>query len=1099
MTSIGKRRIDTVLIMAFCLLLARPSMGLDGPRRYCLSASLPPMAGKLSALGSLPATNQLRLAFSLPLRRQGELNALLGSIYTLGSPNYHAFLTPSQFAAQFGPTPSDYEALIDFAQTNGFQIEGTHLSRTVLDVSGSVAAVEKAFHLRMKVYQHPTEARKFYSPDTPPSIDASLPFEILSVNGLDNFSLVRPASLHLSPLDPNGRVTPNAGSGPGGQYIGHDFRLAYLQNNRLNGAGQSVALLEFDGYYSNDITAYETMAGLPAVSLTNVAVNGGITTPGSGNDEVSLDVEMVISMATNASRVLVYEAPGGTPWPTILSQIANDDFAAQVSCSWYQNGSGPDPAAEQIFQQMAAQGQAFFTSSGDYDAYNGFVSFPDDSPNLTVVGGSSLTTVTRSGARSAETAWNQGLDSTSGQYLGTGGGVSQNYAIPTWQLGINSFLTNGGSTMARNIPDVALTAANIFITYGNGLSTSVTGTSCAAPLWAGLLALVNQQETASGRALAGFINPAIYEIANESVYSSAFFDITTGSNAWPGSPNAYYAVPGYDLCTGLGTPKGTNLINVLVAPDPLIVVSNYGFSAFRPPSGDFNIVAQTYSLSNASTSALNWSLINPSPWLDASTTAGTLAPGGSDAVLVSVNSVATNLIAGNYSANLWFSNVTSHVGHSRFFTLTTSDPLVILPPATFSFNGPPGGPFLPATYNIVLTNPSPNTLNWTVNNTSVWVSVSPLNGSLAPGQQLSVAITPAPAATNLSDGLYPAVIQFTNLATHFAQAVTVVSSVGLVQNGGFETGDFTAWALVGNNYDGTNLYNGVVNTGSLTDGSGSEYVHSGNYGAFLGDTNLATLSQSLPTTPGQNYRLSFWVDNPVVGPAQEFLVNWITNGSADQVFSLINPAALSWTNVILVVSATGTNSTLQFAAQNPTGGFGLDDITLDSLSPPLFTSQPANLTVLAGSNAAFSGAVKGIGPFSYQWLEDGATLTNGGSIAGATSSLLTISGAVYANTGTYSLVVTNFYGSVISIPALLTVVIPPGIGVASANLDGSFTLNLLGTPGSNYILEAATNLSPPAGWHPVATNIINGNGFWQFTDSSATNFPRQFYRLEIGP
>jgi len=1099
MTIPGRLRFLTAIAIALCLFVGNPGVDLAKEARLYLAGSRPAARVKSAALGELPGTNQLRFSLALPLRNPDELHSLLQGMYTPGNANYHQYLTPGQFTGKFGPAVSDYEALIRFAGTNGFKVEGTHPGRTVLDVSGPVSAVEKCFQVKMKVYRHPTEARTFYSPDTRPSVDPSLPFQILSVGGLDNYSLPQPASLHVMAPHPDGGVKPNAGSGPGGLYIGNDFRYAYLHNNHLNGAGQSVALLEFDGYYSNDITAYETLAGLPAVSLTNVLVNGGVATPGSGGGEVSLDIEMAISMATNMSRVLVYEAPLGTSWSAILAGIADDDLAAQISCSWFQGGGGPDPAAEQIFQQMAAQGQSFFTSAGDNDAYNGFVSFPDDSPNLTVVGGTSLTTVTRSSARSTETVWNQGLDPTSGNYLGTGGGVSQNYAIPAWQLGINSFLTNGGSASARNGPDVALTAADIYITYGNGLSESVVGTSCAAPLWAGLMALVNQREAALGQPAAGFINPAIYEIANESTYSSAFFDITTGSNTWPGSPNAFYAVPGYDLCTGLGTPKGTNLINLLVAPDPLLVVSNYGFSGVRAPSGSFNVVSQAYSLSNTAAFPLTWSLTSSPAWLTISNTGGTLAPGGNDSVVVSLNSVATNLIAGTYTANVWFTNITGHVGHSRFFTLVTSDPLVILPPANFYFNGPPGGPFLPAANGIVLTNPSPNPLNWSVNNTSLWFNVSPASGSLAPGAEVSVAVTLAPAAANLSDGLYTNSIQFTNLASQFVQALTAMVSVGIVQNGGFETGDLTDWTLVGNTADGSNIFNAVVNAGSLSDGTGSNYVHSGAFGMFLGDTNLATLSQSFPTTPGQNYRLSFWVDNPVKGSGQSFTANWITGGSTGQIFALTNPPVLTWTNVIALVSATGTNTTLQFVAQNPPGGFGLDDLTVDSLSPPRFTTQPTNLTISAGANATFSGAVNGSGPFGYQWLDNGALLANGGNISGANSNLLAISGAVFANTGNYALVVTNNYGSVTSSIATLTVIIPPGISNAMANPNGTFSLNLLGMPGSNYVLEATTNLATPADWHPVATNTLNTNGIWLFMDYLATNYPQQFYRLKVGP
>jgi len=123
----------------------------------------------------------------------------------------------------------------------------------------------------------------------------------------------------------------------------------------------------------------------------------------------------------------------------------------------------------------------------------------------------------------------------------------------------------------------------------------------------------------------------------------------------------------------------------------------------------------------------------------------------------------------------------------------------------------------------------------------------------APRRQfVAVATLPAAAATNLPDGLFLTTIQITNLNTTYAQSVAVELSVGLIQNGGFETGDFTDWTLVGNTNNSTNVFNEVVGVNSLSGDSGAEYIHSGDYGAFLGDTNLATLSQSFETTPGQS-------------------------------------------------------------------------------------------------------------------------------------------------------------------------------------------------------------------------------------------------------
>jgi len=1063
---------------------------------------------KLEPLGRLPATNRLQLAIALPLRNTNELAQLLQGLYNPASLRFRHYLSPEQFTMQFGPTESDYQRVIHFAQENGMNVTATHPNRVVLDVAGTVADIENMFHVKMFVYQHPREPRAFYAPDAEPTVDVGLTVPILSISGLDNYALPRPAGLRLTPPNQSPGPRPDIGSGPGGAYLGKDFRNAYVPGSQLDGTGQSVALVEFDAYYTNDITAYETLAGLPRVKLTNIPVDGGFGTPGAWNNEVSVDIEMVIAMATNVANVLVYEAPdvgSSVSWLDLLSRIATDNLAAQISCSWGSGIDTPYPAGEQIFQQMAAQGQSFFAGAGDTEAWTGFLSFPADSPSITLVGGTTLTMTSQGGARVSETVWNQGLDTyndtSEGEYLGTAGGISTNFSIPVWQQGINSFLTNGGSPEARNIPDVALTAQNIYLKYANGSGETVDGTSCAAPLWAGFMALVNQQAAAGGQPRVGFINPAIYEIANESIYGACFNDIVTGNNTWPGSPKAFYAVPGYDLCTGLGTPKGTNLINALVSPDPLMVVSNGGFNALGTPAGNFNVVAQTYYLTNAGTASLDWTLINTSAWLNVSNGGGRLAPGAGDAVTVSLNTVASNLTAGTYSTSLWFSNVTSGVGHSRFFTLRMSDSLVISPPAQMLFKGPSGGPFTPSSQGIILSNGSADTLNWGIINTSAWFNVSPATGSLAPGAQTNVAFMTAPAATNLSDGFYTNLIQVTNLISQHVHPVTGILSVSIVQNGGFEAGDFSDWTLAG--FGGnplTSFSDGVVDANSFGNAKniGGEFVHSGVFGAALGDTNIATLSQTLPTVPGRKYLLSFWLDNPQSGPGQQFLVNWNANRTgSNQIYYVTNPPVMPWRKLTFVVTAADTNTVLQFGAENDPFGFGLDDVSVVAVFPPSVTSQPTNLTLVTGGTAVFSAMASGTGPLAYQWTYNGTNLANSPGVSGAATTNLTLTDVSTNSTGNYWLVVTNAYGSITSSVATLTVVLPPSIVGIAANPDGSVTLSLAGSPGTSCILESTTNLASPTGWLPVTTNVFEPTGVWQFNDTGTADYPQRFFRLKF--
>jgi uncharacterized repeat protein (TIGR01451 family) len=254
----------------------------------------------------------------------------------------------------------------------------------------------------------------------------------------------------------------------------------------------------------------------------------------------------------------------------VLNRITTDDLAHQISASWAIFDSA---SFDLVFQQMAAQGQSFFQASGDDGAFNWITTqFQQHTDNayVTLVGGTTLFTTGPLGAWQSETVWN--WNSTIGVDAASGGGISPNYLIPPWQQGIN-MSTNGGSTTYRNIPDVALTADNVWVIADQGQGFSVGGTSAAAPLWAAFTALANEQAANLGQPPLGFMNPPIYLIGKGPLYNQCFHDITTGNNTNVLSPNQFYAVPGYDLCTGWGTPTGSNLINALVPPVALPILA----------------------------------------------------------------------------------------------------------------------------------------------------------------------------------------------------------------------------------------------------------------------------------------------------------------------------------------------------------------------------------------------------------------------------------------------------------------------------------------------------------------------------------------------
>ena len=476
---------------------------------------------------------------------------LLKQLYDPASPSFHQWLTPGQFTDQFGPTEADYRRVVQFAETHGLKVTSTHSNRMLVDVTGPVTNIEGAFRVKLRVYKHPTENRTFYAPDTEPSVETNIP--ILCVSGLNNFTLPHRLAGNIKPgsLNPDQGITAYAtGSGPGGDFRGSDFRAAYVPGVTNTGAGQCIAIVDVGGpYYTNDIYMYETNAGLSTSTVvTNILLSGwtGIPTGDSMDDgEEVLDIDMAMSMAPGAT-ILNYEGEAHD----VFNQIAVDDKAGQMTLSY---GFGIDASIIQMFQEFAAQGQEFSQASGDGGADLDGGTGLTGNPYATIVGGTDLTTSGAGGPWQSETAWS-----------GSGGGVS-GYGIPDWQQGIANS-ANQGSTTYRNYPDVAMLANPVIWWYSrNGQGGTVGGTSAASPLWAGFMALVNQQAATYGKPAAGFVNPAIYAIGKGSYtsYTSCFHDITSGNTFNDHNPVKYAAQIGYDLCTGWGTPTGINTINAL--------------------------------------------------------------------------------------------------------------------------------------------------------------------------------------------------------------------------------------------------------------------------------------------------------------------------------------------------------------------------------------------------------------------------------------------------------------------------------------------------------------------------------------------------------
>ncbi len=570
------------LALAALSSLAGPARVLAAPDAGALAlpGHVPAAVARAQAVSRLDGSRPVSLALTLPLRNQSELSDLLRRLYDPGDPLYGRYLSPEQFTAKFGPTQADYNRAIAYAQAMGLTVTNTHTSRTLLDVSAPAATVENAFGLHLLVFQSQEDGRYFYAPDSDPKIPASLASVLSGVVGLDNVSVRRPHYRVLTPRDPSVPVAlqpfvlpRQTGSGPGGGLSPSDIKTAYnLSGVTQTGSGQTLGLFELDGYTASDITAYETQYGLPAVPLTNVLLDGFNGNAGSGAGEVTLDIELQIALAPQASGIIVYEADNsGQGVLDAYQQIATDNKAKNISTSWgtWEDNYGGDPTFQEqeypIFQQMAAQGQSIYAATGDYGAYNpstGAVSAQDPAtqPFMCAVGGTTLTTTKPGGPYRSETTWAE-----SARGIGSGGGISTVWSIPSYQTGFISAASQGSTTM-RNVPDVSLDADpdnSGYSIYFGGAWTIEGGTSCAAPLWAAFNALVNQKRVAGGKALLGFANPPIYTDNADGYSGTDFHDIADGSTNF-----VYPAVRGLDDATGWGSFNGANLLTHLYSLKP---------------------------------------------------------------------------------------------------------------------------------------------------------------------------------------------------------------------------------------------------------------------------------------------------------------------------------------------------------------------------------------------------------------------------------------------------------------------------------------------------------------------------------------------------
>ena len=775
-------------------------------QRHTLPTNLAAPASA-QAVAALPDQQQVRFGLTLPMRNTAALQTLIHAQQDPASPQYHQYLSRQQFVDQFGPTQADYDSVLAFARAQGFTVTRTFANRLLVNVSGTPRQINSAFAVKMQTYKQAAElpgpeAREmttakavYYAPDVEPTIAGSVP--ILSVVGLSTREQPKPMLVKATEVHAN-----TTGSGPDGQFIGSDMRAAYAPNVAATGTGQSVGLIELGPYNLSDVQAYFKLVGQPLkVPIYPVLLDvDGVCSAGCDDGEEVIDIEQAISMAPGLSGAIVYTAYGsGSDALTAFSQAASDDVAKQLSLSF---GFGGTPATmpgyEQVFMELAAQGQNTFIASGDSGANVGGVGYPGNSPNVTDVGGTDLTTAGPGGTWSAETAW-----------IGSGGGWSTQSPIPAYQKpAINS--ANQGSPSYRNIPDIAMEANtdNLFCANGS-CQEGIGGTSLAAPRWAAFVALAN--ETADGFPV-GFVNPTFYTLGKTPSYKTTFHDITVGDNFNSSSPDMFSAVPGYDLTTGWGSPNGQSMLNAL-SPANVSTAPNFTLAAspiilnLKPGASATTTVSLTPANGFTGTVDLVVNAIGSPAGVTATLGTSSLSSAGSTTLTVDTTAATPG---GNYAITITGSS--GGVQHTAYVQLALPD---------FTVSAAPSALYLDqraSTSSVIGIDPingfkSPVKLAFTGTPPLVNATLSPATTSTTSKLTLSAAVTAptTPAApltlTGTSGG-----------TTHYAPALTVAVSAALGDCGvGTQVDLSKSFNLVAIRADGTTFTDGGL------DGGGSAY------------------------------------------------------------------------------------------------------------------------------------------------------------------------------------------------------------------------------------------------------------------------------------
>jgi len=647
----GRASVLGVLILSLAGLSALPAVPASAasqarpvvPRGTRTVEAAPRVPVGARRAGAVRPSTEISGDLVLKPRDNAAVTRFIADVTDENSPLFHHYLPAGAYASRFGPSQSTISAARSVLTADGLRVTGVSADHLLIHFRGTAAAIGSAFHARLESYR----LRDGFTGRTTTSavrLPARIAGSVAAVLGLDNLVQEQPAGIVRAPASDRGKIrsaatakisypagapkpckaATAAATGFGGltdDQIAHAYGAFGLYGSGDFGAGQHIAIYELEPFARSDVKTFDTCffgtkAAARMLSRLHVySVDGG-QPAGSGSGEAILDVEDVSAIAPGANiDVYVGVSPGsdGTIYDPVdgYAAIIDADADQVISTSWglceqaIQAGQPGLQAAENLlFEQAAAQGQSVFAAAGDNgsDDCNTFetstpvagqnplsVDDPGSQPYVVSVGGTTIDDAATQPP--TEHVWNDGADGGGG-----GGGISQSWAMPSWQqastvpgiaqpgsaayaaadkveqaFGYPPGFCQGtvagatSSTPCRLVPDVSAQAdeftgaITIYQAAFGGWST-IGGTSSATPIWAAMLALVNASSTCAANHGVGFASPELYAVASDpSAYGASFNDITTGDNDIYGLDNGlvFNATKGYDLASGLGSPQLT--------------------------------------------------------------------------------------------------------------------------------------------------------------------------------------------------------------------------------------------------------------------------------------------------------------------------------------------------------------------------------------------------------------------------------------------------------------------------------------------------------------------------------------------------------------